>query len=152
MSFVFICIVCLPVFFISQCGFELLSSFPGGSDSKESTCSTGDTGLIPELGRSPGGGNGNPLQYSCLENPHGQRSLVGYSPWRRYKSDTTEWLSTHGIFGKLWKNLGLGVLWNYLYMLDINGYINFGKSSFILFLLAKELFFAWTIKDFNKNK
>ena len=39
-----------------------------------------DIGLIPGLGRSPGEGNGNPLQYSCLENPYGQRSLVGYSP------------------------------------------------------------------------
>ena len=39
-----------------------------------------DAGLIPELGRSPEVGHGNPLQYSCLENPHGQRSLVGYSP------------------------------------------------------------------------
>ena len=38
-------------------------------------------GLIPGSGRSPGGGNGNPLQHSCLENPHGQRSLAGYSPW-----------------------------------------------------------------------
>ena len=36
-------------------------------------------GSIPGLGRSPGGGHGNPLQYSCLENPHGQRSLAGYS-------------------------------------------------------------------------
>ena len=47
---------------------------------KESACNagdTGDTGLIPGLGRSPEEGNGNPLQYSCL----GQRSLVGYSPW-----------------------------------------------------------------------
>ena len=52
--------------------------FPGGSDGKESTCSKADLGLIPELGRSPGGGQGNPLQYSCLENPHGQRSLAGY--------------------------------------------------------------------------
>ena len=43
--------------------------FPGGSDSKESACHTGDVGLIPGLGRSPGEGNGNPLQYSCLENP-----------------------------------------------------------------------------------
>ena len=42
---------------------------PGGSDSKESTCSAGDLGLIPGLGRSPGGGHGNPLQCSCLENP-----------------------------------------------------------------------------------
>ena len=54
--------------------------FPGGSDGK-SACNAGDLGLIPGVGRSPGGGHGNPLQYSCLENPHGQRSLVGYSPW-----------------------------------------------------------------------
>ena len=39
-----------------------------------------DAGSIPELGKSPGGGHGNPLQYSFLENPHGQRSLAGYSP------------------------------------------------------------------------
>ena len=43
--------------------------FPGGSDGKESACSVGDPGLIPGLGSSPGEGNGNPLQYSCLENP-----------------------------------------------------------------------------------
>ena len=42
--------------------------FPGGSDGKESTCSTGDPGSIPGLGKSPGEWNGNPLQYSCLEN------------------------------------------------------------------------------------
>ena len=40
----------------------------------------GDVGFIPGKGRYPGGGHGNPLQYSCLQNPHGQRSLVGYSP------------------------------------------------------------------------
>ena len=49
----------------------------GGSDGKESTCSEGDLGLIPELGKSPRGGHGNPLQYSCLENPHGQREPGG---------------------------------------------------------------------------
>ena len=65
-------------------------SFPGGSDSKESACNEGDLGSIPGSGRSPGGGHGNPLQYSCLENPHGQRSLAGYSPWGRKESDTTE--------------------------------------------------------------
>ena len=43
---------------------------------------------------APGEGHGNPLQYSCLENPHGQRSLAGYSPWGRKESDMTEWLST----------------------------------------------------------
>ena len=42
--------------------------FPGGSDGKESTCNAGDLGSIPGLRRSPGGGHGNPLQYSCLEN------------------------------------------------------------------------------------
>ena len=50
-------------------------------------------GSIPGLGRSPGGGHGNPLQYSCLENPCGQRSLAGYSPWGGKESDTTERLS-----------------------------------------------------------
>ena len=68
--------------------------FPVGSDGKESACSAGDPGSISGLGRSPGEGNGNPLQYSCLENPHGQRSLVGYSPWGCKESDTTERLST----------------------------------------------------------
>ena len=48
----------------------------------------GDLGLFLGLGRFPGEGNDNPLQYSCLENPHGQRSLVGYSPWGLKESDT----------------------------------------------------------------
>ena len=50
----------------------------------------GDLGLIPGLGRFPGGGHGNPLQYSCLENPHEQKSLSGYSRWGCKESDTTE--------------------------------------------------------------
>ena len=44
-------------------------SFPGGSDGKVFACNAGYLGLTPRLGRSPGEGNGNPLQYSCLENP-----------------------------------------------------------------------------------
>ena len=68
--------------------------FAGGSDGKESTCNAGDLDLVPGLGRSPGGGHGNPLQYSCLENPHGQRIPVGYSPWDRKESYMTERLST----------------------------------------------------------
>ena len=55
--------------------------FPDGLDGKESTCNVEDQGSISGLGRFPGGGHGNPLQYSCLENPLGQRSLAGYSPW-----------------------------------------------------------------------
>ena len=46
----------------------LSEGVPGGSDGKESTCNVGDLGLIPGLRRSPGGGHGNPLQYSCLKN------------------------------------------------------------------------------------
>ena len=72
--------------------------FPGGSDGKESACNAGDLGLIPGLGRSLGKGHGNPLQYSFLENPHGQRSLVGYSPWGCQESDMTEQLSTEHIY------------------------------------------------------
>ena len=68
--------------------------FPDGSDSKESTSNdVGDLGSIPGLGRSPGGGHGNSLQYSCLENPHGQRSLAGGSPGDCKQSDMTEQLS-----------------------------------------------------------
>ena len=52
-------------------------------------------GSIPGSGRSPGRRHGNPLQCSCLENRHGQRSMVGYSPWGCKESDTTERLSTH---------------------------------------------------------
>ena len=49
-----------------------------------------DVGLTPGLGRSPGGGHGNPLQYFCLENPHGQRRLAGHSPRGHKESDRTE--------------------------------------------------------------
>ena len=92
--------------------------FPGDSDDKESACNAGDLGWIPGSGRPPGEGNGNPPQYSCLENPmdrgawqaigHGvarvshnhqyswsgefyeQRSLVDNHPWGRKESDMTE--------------------------------------------------------------
>ena len=66
--------------------------FPVGSEDKASACNAGDPGLIPELGRSPGEGNGNPLQYSCLENPMDRGAWAGYSPRGRKELDTTEWL------------------------------------------------------------
>ena len=74
-------------------------------NSKESACdaeAAGDVGLIPGLGRFPGGGNGNPFQYSCLENPR-QRSLAGYGLRGHRDLDTTEetWhaciLTVHGL-------------------------------------------------------
>ena len=92
------------------CCFTIyILGFPGGSDGKESTCNAGDLGSIPELGRSPGGGHGNSFQYSCLEHPHGQRSLEGYSPWGHKSSDTTERISTYILRGNseslLWLSL-----------------------------------------------
>ena len=70
-----------------------MKGFPRSSVSKESVCNAGDLGSIPGLGRPPGGEHGNPLQYSGLENPHGQRSLVGYSSWGHKELDMTEQLS-----------------------------------------------------------
>ena len=62
--------------------------FPCGLTGKESACNVGDLSSIPGLGRSPGGGHGDTLQYSCPVNPHGQKSLVGYSPCgRRVRDD-----------------------------------------------------------------
>ena len=61
-----------------------LLSFPGGTVVRNLSANAedaGEKGWIPALGRSPGGGNGNPLQYSCLKKSHGQRRLVGYSLW-----------------------------------------------------------------------
>ena len=64
--------------------------FPGGSDRKESADNVGNVGSRSGLGRSSGEGDGNPLQYSCLENPHGQRNLAGYSLWSLKESNMTE--------------------------------------------------------------
>ena len=69
-----------------------LQDFPGGSDGKESACNARDWSSVPGSGRSPGEGNGNPLQYSCLENPM-DWTLVGCSPQGRKELDTTEQLT-----------------------------------------------------------
>ena len=66
-------------------GFTFTLGFPG----KESACNAGDLSSIPG-GRSPVGGHAIPFQYSCLENPHGQRRLAGYSPWGPKEADMTE--------------------------------------------------------------
>ena len=58
------------------------SDFPGGSNGEESACNVGDPGSVPGLGRSSGGGHGNPLQYACLENP------IDRGAW---------WATVHGI-------------------------------------------------------
>ena len=72
-------------------------TFPGGSDSKEFASNVGGLGLIPGLWRSPGGGQSNLLQDSCLENPLGQRRLEWYCPWGRKEPEMTERLSTASV-------------------------------------------------------
>ena len=63
-----------------------MEGFPGGSEVKASACNMGDPGLIPGLGRSPGERNGNPLQYSCLENP-----MDGGAWWATVHGVTKSW-------------------------------------------------------------
>ena len=70
------------------------AGFPGGSEGKASAYDAGDPGLILGLGRSPGEGNSNPLQCSCLENPM-EKSLAGSSPWGCKEPDTTEQLTLY---------------------------------------------------------
>ena len=97
----------------------------------EPTCNVGDLGSIPGLGRSPGEGHGNPLQYSCLENPHGQRSLVGYSPWGRKESDMT-WVTKHTHCTPLLQNTylfsPLRLHWSNV---SENGRVRTSKNSFL---------------------
>ena len=86
-------------------------SFPGGSDSKESACNVGDPVSIPRSGRSPGEGNGNPLQYSCLENPMDrgawQAAVHGVSKsW-----DTIEWLTLEKAMAPHFSTLAWKILW-----------------------------------------
>ena len=77
-----------------------LLDFPGGSDSKASANNAGHPGSIPGLGRFPGEGNGNPL----LKKSHGQRILVGYSPWGRKELDTTERLHFLSFYTRKYRN------------------------------------------------
>ena len=69
--------------------YPMTWDFPGGTVVKNLPDNAGDLSSIPGSGRSPGGGNGKPLQYACLEKSHGQRSLVGYSLCDHEESDTT---------------------------------------------------------------
>ena len=80
----------VPALFHRNQDLRAQHGFPGGVEGKESTCNAGDTGSVPGSGRFPGEGNGNLLQYSCLGESHGQRSLVAYSPWGHKESDMTE--------------------------------------------------------------
>ena len=85
----------------SRTRLKRLSSSSNSSDSKEPACNAGDLGSASGLGRSSGGRHGNLLQYSCLENSRGQRSVAGYGPGGYKESDMTERLSTQIISARL---------------------------------------------------
>ena len=87
--------------FITDSFCYIPECFLGNAAGKESICKEGDPGLIPGWGSSPGEGTEYPLQYPCLENPYGQRSLEGYSPWSCKESNKTERLSTANRHPKL---------------------------------------------------
>ena len=86
-------------FLLSSSHIHTWLSFPGGSDGKESACNVGDLDSIPGLGRTSAEGRGKPLQYSCLENPHGQRGAW----WAivRGVAKRWTWLSKHTMYGPL---------------------------------------------------
>ena len=91
--------------------FPLIATLFLSSGMAGSFSLSGDPGLIPGLGRSPGGGHGKPLQYSCLENPHGWRSLAGCSPWGRRELNTTERLSTQHFSWPVWVSAQTSPAW-----------------------------------------
>ena len=100
---------------------------------------TRDAGLIPSLGRSPGEGIGNPLQYSCLEKSLEQRSLEGYSPWGRNELDTTEHARTRANKGM---NSAAGPLRRCLYLWGLHSHcLDVGRRHCrLLFLSSDPLF------------
>ena len=79
----------------------MLLDFPGGSDGKASVYNAGDLGSIPGSGRFPGEGNGNPIQYSCLENP---MDGGAWCPWGHKESDMTKRLHFHFLFIPEWSS------------------------------------------------
>ena len=96
-----VCHTCDEPPVLNSLSFSSLEVFSGWAQKrcsglvKNLPADAGDAVFVPGSGRSPGGGNGNPLQYFCLENPMDQRSLEGSSPWGLRESDTTEPLSMH---------------------------------------------------------
>ena len=89
--------VLVLVLSIRSCRYVIFCSFPDGSAVKNLPANA-EVGSIPGWGRFSGGGHGSPLQYSCIQNPHGQRSLEDCSTWGRKELDMTEQLSTHACY------------------------------------------------------
>ena len=115
--------VCITLNLFSYLVFTFFLGFPGGSDAEESACSTGDLGLIPGLGRLPGEGNGNLLQYSCLESSMDRGTWWKYSPWNSPAQHTGVGSCSllQGIFPTQGSNPGLLYCRQILYQLSNQG-------------------------------
>ena len=104
---------------------------------------TGEAGLIPMLGRSSGGGNGNPLQYSCLQKSHGHKSLAGYSPWD-HKKVKHRWATEHAAM----HNEASGIILNWRH-----SFLTFkmptGSFQRVSLLLISEIFIAHLMETKN---
>ena len=118
--------------------------FPGGSAGKESACSEGDLGLIHGLGRSPGEGNGYPLQYSGLEN-----SMDCIVPWGHKESDTIQWLSLHFLYGPTltskhdyWKTIAL-TIWTFAGKVLCLLFNTLSRFVIAFFPKSKHLLISW---------
>ena len=88
---------------------RLTVGLPCSSDGKESTCNARDPGSIPGSGRSSGGSHYNPLQYSCLKNPHGPRSLASYIQSMGSPRVGHNWATKHNISKALFRDQGHGI-------------------------------------------
>ena len=122
--------------------------FPGGSDSKQSACSVGGLDLIPGLGRSPAGGHGNPLQYSCLENPMDRGAWwLGSLESQRVRHN---WATTHThndveyLFMR-WLAICLSVLERCLYMF----FACFELGCFCCCWVAGVLYLLWILISYQ---
>ena len=126
--------------------------FPGGSDGKASAYNAGDPGSIPGSGRSPGEGNGNPLQYSCLENPKDGEAWVDYTPWGHKESDMTEQLHSlmhilifYILYPKQWLSFHLFIIQSFkVYIFSLGTLlIVCHKFPYIIFLHILTYFFLF---------
>ena len=129
------------------CIFLYLEVLPWCLSDEESACQGRRCGLILEWTRSPGEGNSNPVQYSCLENPHGQKGLVGYNPWghKRVGHDlvTKQQQKVHGkVLNSLTWNVWFSLINSNLWYSD---YLFFFCCCCYLFVLAIKLLLYWLL-------
>ena len=113
--------------------------FPQDSVVKNLPANAGDSGSIPGSRRSPGGGNGNPLQYSCLS--HRQRSLAAYSPWGHKELDMNLQLNTQVLNNKL--------NWTFLFLNEVSGFLLKQNHGTFLYLKGPEK--SWCLPEFSPN-